>query len=149
MASTLTSGSRKPQAGLYAHTHTINRIYNLWIPLTVWTHNSNSSNVTFLKTHFALYFSLIQSTMQNNSSLSEPPPTHLFHVLHVQVGWVRATRRTGSSFISPWLWYASVPSHTCCSGLEMSLTWLTDSLVAWQTTELKPQTWKLPMKCRK
>lgn len=53
-------------------THTIKRIYNLWIPLTVWTHNSNSDYLTFLKTHFAL----VQSTMQNNSSLSRTQ--HLF-----------------------------------------------------------------------
>lgn len=122
------------------HTHTINKIYNLWIPLTVWT----ATPVMFLKTHFARYFSLIQSTMQHINSLSEPQ--HLFSVLHVQVSWLRATR---PSFCPP-LWYTSVPSHTCCSGFEISLIrltkWFSGSLTNSQTKIIE---WKLPMKCTK
>lgn len=62
------------------HTHTINRIYNLWLPLTVWTHNSNSSNVTFLQTHFALHF-FTHSKHHTKQQLSFPSPNTCSYTL--------------------------------------------------------------------
>lgn len=113
LASTLPSGSKKHQAGLFAHTHTINRIYNLWIPLTVWTHNSNSNNYFPTDTFLHFIFSLIQKhhAKQQFSFHQVQSP---FLILHVQkrggVGSEQHIERDRPSFLQD---FGSVlsPSH--------------------------------------
>lgn len=99
----LTSGSTKHQTGLYANTYNKKDIQSLN------TSNSLNSQQQLRLPYFPkdTFCTRSKHHAKQQYSFQDPTPFYVF-----QVGWVRARRPIGSSYISPRLWYGF--SHTCC-----------------------------------